>query len=156
MSKDLSLFLSSHISSPVCCNKGTVSNMLTVSVSTYWYVTVLSSGSFITLKQKADYLFIALLMLSYAWKKKNKEGTSSKFVFMYHTQICAASSKGKELVCTKIALKWGRGPPKKPYFFLPTQPLFWQGWENSVFIYGAVCCGFSTITEWQCIDWEAC
>lgn len=75
---------------------------------------------------------------------------------MYHIQIWATSPKGKELVCSKIVQKWGRGPPKKPYFFLPTQPLFWQGWENRVFIYGAVCCGFSTITEWQCLDWEAC
>lgn len=68
----------------------------------------------------------------------------------------AASPKGKEFVYSKIAPKWGRGPPKRPHFFLPAQPLFWQGWENRVFIYGAVCCGFPTITEWQCLDWEAC
>lgn len=42
-----------------------------------------------------------------------------KFVFMYHIQICAASPKGKDLVCSKITPKWGRGPPKKALFLAP-------------------------------------
>lgn len=72
---------------------------------------------------------------------------------MHHTfeQLCW---KVKSLL--KNSSKMGERATKKSYFFLPTQPLFWQGWENRVFIYGAVCCGFSTITEWQCLDWKAC
>lgn len=134
----------------MCCNKGC---QICYSVSVNILTCSNLSHSTVEVSQPQRALFLALLMFSYICFKG---WNLLMFVFMYHTQISAASPKGKEVGCSKIAPKWGRGPPKKPYFFLPTQPLFWQGWENRVFIHGAVCCGFSTITEWQCLDWEAC